>query len=61
MDKRRFLSLAAGATLVGLTAACTTTGPGASPDPADTRRSIKRRSTRRLPSCTPRYRTRASW
>ena len=40
MDKRRFLSLAAGATLVGLTAACTTTGPGASPDPADTRRSI---------------------
>jgi len=40
MDKRRFLSLAAVASLVGLAAACTTTGPSGGADPAEKRRSI---------------------
>jgi len=40
MDKRRFLSLAAGAAFVGATAGCSTTSPSASSDPAARRRSI---------------------
>jgi lipid-binding SYLF domain-containing protein len=40
MDKRRFLTLAAGTALVGVTTACSTTSPDKDPDPASRRRTI---------------------